>query len=110
MPLYEYLCRRCKHRFERIQLFSDAILKTCPKCGGTVDQLLSAPAVHFKGSGFYATDYPSKGSGKSSREGAGEKAGSESAAGAESKSEAKPKPDAKPKSEGSTKKSNDKKK
>ena len=109
MPLYEYQCRKCKHRFERIQLFSDPILKTCPKCGGTVDQLLSAPAVHFKGSGFYATDYPRKDSGKSSGEGAGEKASSESAAGAESKSEAKPKQEAKPKSETSAKKSHDKK-
>ena len=110
MPLYEYQCRKCKHRFERIRKFSDPALKKCPECGGSVDQLLSAPAVHFKGSGFYATDYPSKGSGKSSREGAGEKAGSEGAIGAESKPDAKPKSEAKPKPEGSTKKSNDKKK
>ena len=110
MPLYEYQCRRCKHRFERIQLFSDPILKTCPKCGGTVDQLLSAPAVHFKGSGFYATDYPNKGSGKGSRESAGEKTSSEGAAAAESKPDAKPKAEAKPKSEASSRKHHDKKK
>ena len=110
MPLYEYQCRKCKHRFERIQKFSDPILKTCPECGGTVDQLLSAPAVHFKGSGFYVTDYPSKSSGKSSGEGAGEKAGSESAAGAESKTESKPKTDTKPKAESAARKSHDKKK
>jgi putative FmdB family regulatory protein len=65
MPLYEYQCRNCKHRFERIQRFSDPILKSCPKCGGTVDQLLSAPAVRFKGSGWYATDYARKGFAKS---------------------------------------------
>ena len=110
MPLYEYQCRKCKHRFERIQKFSDPTLKTCPECGGTVDQLLSAPAVHFKGSGFYVTDYPNKSSGRSSSESAGEKASSEGAAGAESKTESKPKPDAKPKSETSGKKSHDKKK
>jgi len=110
MPLYEYQCRRCKHRFERIQKFSDPILKSCPECGGTVDQLLSAPAVHFKGSGFYATDYPSKGSGKSSQEGAGEKTSREGATGTEGKPDTKPKPDAKPKPEGSSKKSHDKKK
>ena len=98
MPLYEYLCRRCKHRFERIQKFSDPILKTCPECGGTVDQLLSAPAVRFKGSGWYATDYARKGSGKSAH---GEKGGE----GAESAAE---KPEPKPKSE--HKKSHDKKK
>ena len=97
MPLYEYQCRRCKHRFERIQLFSDPILKSCPKCGGTVDQLLSAPAVHFKGSGFYVTDYPRKGSGKSG----GEKASEHSESAGE-------KPAPKPKTE--PKKSHDKKK
>ena len=110
MPLYEYQCRKCKHRFERIQKFSDPILKSCPKCGATVDQLLSAPAVHFKGSGFYVTDYPSKGSGQSSKGAAGEKAGGEGAAGAESKPDAKPKAEAKPKSESSARKSHDKKK
>ena len=110
MPLYEYQCRRCKHRFERIQKFSDPILKTCPECGGTVDQLLSAPAVQFKGSGWYVTDYARKGSSKASGEGAGEKTSSEStAAGAESKPGAKPKPEDKPKSETSAKKSHDKK-
>lgn len=97
MPMYEYQCRKCKHRFERIQKFSDPILKTCPECGGTVDQVLTAAAVRFKGSGWYATDYAPKGSGKSSGEGAGEKAGSESATpGAETKAEARPKPETSP--------------
>ncbi len=63
MPLYEYQCKKCKHRFEKIQKFSDPALKKCPECGGAVEQLLSAPAVQFKGSGWYVTDYARKGSG-----------------------------------------------
>jgi len=63
MPLYEYQCRKCGHRFERIQKFTDPPPKKCLECGGKVDQLISSPAVHFKGSGFYATDYGRKGSG-----------------------------------------------
>jgi len=60
MPLYEYLCQKCGHRFERIQKFSDAPVKKCPECGGKVEQVLSAPAVQFKGSGWYVTDYAKK--------------------------------------------------
>jgi len=60
MPLYEYQCKKCRHRFEKIQKFSDAPVKKCPKCGGAVEQLLSAPAVQFKGSGWYVTDYAKK--------------------------------------------------
>ena len=62
MPLYEYECKKCKHRFERIQKFSDPHIKKCPKCGGTVEQIISAPAVQFKGSGWYVTDYAKKSS------------------------------------------------
>ena len=62
MPLYEYQCKKCHHRFEKIQKFSDKPMKTCPDCGGPVEQLLSAPAVQFKGSGWYVTDYAKKGS------------------------------------------------
>ena len=62
MPLYEYQCKKCHHRFERIQKFSDPHVKKCPECGGAVEQLLSAPAVQFKGSGWYVTDYARKGS------------------------------------------------
>ena len=65
MPLYEYQCKKCKHRFEKIQKFSDRPIKKCPECGGPVEQLLSAPAVQFKGSGWYVTDYARKGSGTS---------------------------------------------
>ena len=62
MPLYEYQCKKCHHRFEKIQKFSDKPMKKCPDCGGPVDQLISAPAVQFKGSGWYVTDYAKKGS------------------------------------------------
>jgi len=60
MPLYEYLCDACGHRFEKIQKFSDPIVDTCPVCGGAVRKLISSPAIQFKGSGFYITDYPKK--------------------------------------------------
>jgi putative FmdB family regulatory protein len=68
MPLYEYQCKKCGHRFERIQLFSDAMVKKCPECGGKVEQMISAPAVQFKGSGWYVTDYAKKGSSASKSE------------------------------------------
>src|SRR3954453_22594442 len=57
MPLYEYECDACAHRFERIQKFSDPLVDICPKCGGHVRKLLSSPAIQFKGSGFYINDY-----------------------------------------------------
>jgi putative FmdB family regulatory protein len=60
MPLYEYECDACGHRFEKIQKFSDPLQDTCPKCGGPVHKLMSSPAIQFKGSGFYITDYPKK--------------------------------------------------
>jgi putative FmdB family regulatory protein len=62
MPLYEYQCKKCHHRFERIQKFSDPLVKKCPECGGAVEQVISAPAVQFKGSGWYVTDYARKSS------------------------------------------------
>jgi putative FmdB family regulatory protein len=65
MPLYEYQCKKCRHRFERIQKFSDPHVKKCPECGGAVEQVLSAPAVQFKGSGWYVTDYAKKASASS---------------------------------------------
>jgi len=61
MPLYEYQCDTCAHRFEVIQKFSDSPIEVCPKCGGPVMKLLSSPAIQFKGSGFYITDYARKG-------------------------------------------------
>jgi putative FmdB family regulatory protein len=74
MPLYEYKCKKCGHRFERIQKFSDPHVKKCPECGGPVEQVLSAPAVQFKGSGWYVTDYAKKSGSPASSEGSGAKA------------------------------------
>ena len=68
MPLHEYLCKKCGHRFERIQKFSDRPARKCPECGGALEQLLHAPAVQFKGTGWYVTDYPSKGSDRAAKE------------------------------------------
>ncbi|MFZ3341671.1 MAG: zinc ribbon domain-containing protein [Terriglobales bacterium] len=62
MPLYEYKCKKCKHRFEQIQKFSDKPVKKCPKCGGPVEKLISTSSVQFKGSGWYVSDYGRKGS------------------------------------------------
>ena len=71
MPLYEYECKKCHHRFEKIQKFSDRMVKKCPDCGGPVEQMISAPAVQFKGSGWYVTDYAKKSSAQSSSDGSG---------------------------------------
>jgi putative FmdB family regulatory protein len=67
MPLYEYQCDACGHRFERIQKYSDPIADTCPVCGGAVRKLMSSPAIQFKGSGFYITDYAKKDQGGSDK-------------------------------------------
>ena len=71
MPLYEYECKQCGDRFEKIQKFSDEPEKVCPKCGGEVERLLSAPAVQFKGAGWYVTDYARKGSSSAAKDGKG---------------------------------------
>jgi putative FmdB family regulatory protein len=71
MPLYEYECKKCHHRFEKIQKFSDRMVRKCPDCGGPVEQMISAPAVQFKGSGWYVTDYAKKSSSQSSADGSG---------------------------------------
>jgi putative FmdB family regulatory protein len=63
MPLYEYLCKKCGHRFELIRKFSDKPIRKCPECGGAIEQVITAPSVQFKGSGFYHTDYKKSGSG-----------------------------------------------
>jgi len=60
VPLHEYQCKKCKHKFEKIQKFSDPPVRRCPKCGAPVEKLLHAPAVQFKGSGWYVTDYAAK--------------------------------------------------
>jgi putative FmdB family regulatory protein len=69
MPLYEYQCQKCHHRFEKIQKFSDKPMKKCPDCGGRVEQMISAPAVQFKGSGWYVNDYAKKSSASSPSDG-----------------------------------------
>jgi putative FmdB family regulatory protein len=87
MPLYEYQCESCTKRFERIQKFSDPPVDVCPHCGqGPVRKLLSSPAIQFKGSGFYITDYPKKSSSE-----AGSKSSSEStsSSSSETKSDSK---------------------
>jgi putative FmdB family regulatory protein len=69
MPLYEYQCESCNHRFEKIQKYTDPAPDACPNCGGTVRKLASSPAIQFKGTGWYITDYAKKtgaDSGKSS--------------------------------------------
>ena len=63
MPLYEYQCDACGHRFEHIQKFSDPLLTVCPECEGVIRKLVSSPAFQFKGTGWYVTDYAKKGSG-----------------------------------------------
>jgi putative FmdB family regulatory protein len=60
MPLYEYKCQKCAAVFEIIQKISDSPLTECPECGGRLKKVLTAPAIQFKGSGFYITDYAKK--------------------------------------------------
>jgi putative FmdB family regulatory protein len=90
MPLYEYQCESCSHRFERIQKFSDPPVDTCPKCGAKVRKLISSPAIQFKGSGFYITDYGKSGSGAAeSKSEKADKAGAAAASKSETKTETK---------------------
>lgn len=60
MPIYEYECRKCKAHIEAFQKVSDKPLTKCRKCGGRLDKRISAPAIQFKGSGWYVTDYAGK--------------------------------------------------
>jgi putative FmdB family regulatory protein len=76
MPTYDYLCEN-GHRFELVQRFTDDALDKCVECGAPCKRLLHAPAIHFKGSGFYSTDYGSK---KRGPNGAGQESKSESGA------------------------------
>ena len=82
MPLYEYECTQCRERSEILQKLNDPPYTHCPKCGGEVKKLFSSPAIQFKGSGFYKTDYASTSTGKSSDK-------SEKSEKSETKSEAK---------------------
>jgi putative FmdB family regulatory protein len=95
MPVYEYRCSKCEKVFEKMQKFADEPLTTHPDCGGPVERLISAPGLHFKGSGWYITDYARSGSGpkkdkSESKSGeSGSKSESKSDAKSESKSETK---------------------
>ena len=88
MPLYEYRCQQCGHQFEKIQSFSAPEEKECPVCRGKVERLISAPAIQFKGAGWYVTDYASKAGSKGGTK-AVESSGDGKAA-APSSSESKP--------------------
>jgi putative FmdB family regulatory protein len=116
MPLYEYQCDACAHRFEVIQKYSDAPIEVCPKCGGVVKKLLSSPAIQFKGTGWYITDYAKSGKSDSgsvaaTKSESAEKSGGKSSEGSssseksESKAEAKSesKPEAKTETKSETK-------
>lgn len=99
MPLYEYQCDVCGHRFEVIQKFADAPRDTCPSCGGAVKKLLSSPAIQFKGSGWYITDYARSGK----TEGEGPAAAKSEGGGAGPEAKADSKGETKPDSKGPTK-------
>jgi putative FmdB family regulatory protein len=83
LPLYEYQCKKCHSLTERIQKFSDSPLTVCPHCGGELEQLISAAAIQFKGSGWYVSDYAKK----SSRAASSKGNGSPSSSTSESKAE-----------------------
>jgi len=73
MPLYEYECEACGERFELIRKFSDPPVDVCARCGkGPVTRLFSSPAIQFKGTGFYITDYAKKGEGGKGEGGKGD--------------------------------------
>jgi putative FmdB family regulatory protein len=82
LPLYEYKCVKCGHRFEKIQSVSARVTGKCPKCNAKAERQSSAPAIQFKGTGWYVTDYARKGSATGSGEASGD--------GASSKTEGKP--------------------
>jgi putative FmdB family regulatory protein len=76
LPLYEYECTECGKHIEKIQKFSDSPLTKCDKCGGKLERLISSPAIQFKGTGWYVTDYAHKSavpSNSSSESGNGDK-------------------------------------
>jgi putative FmdB family regulatory protein len=87
LPLYEYHCVK-DGTFEQVRKFSDPPLEKCPKCEGPIEKLLSAPAIQFKGTGWYITDYARKGDGGGKKEGADRAAssGSESSGSSSEKS------------------------
>jgi putative FmdB family regulatory protein len=89
LPLYEYECTKCGERVEIIQKISDPPYSHCPKCASDMRKLFSSPAIQFKGSGFYKTDYPSKSAESKSESKSETKSESKSETKSESKSESK---------------------
>src|ERR1700674_696708 len=92
MPLYEYECDACGHRFEVIQKFSDPPVETCPSCGHKVRKLQSAPAFQFKGTGWYVTDYAKTGNAAESKASKEGRQADKDASKAESQAEGKTEP------------------
>jgi len=90
MPLYEYECESCHHRFEKIQKFSDPLVDVCPVCGGVVKKLFSSPAFQFKGTGWYVTDYAKKSGSDSGNNNKGSNSGSANSTPASSSDSSKP--------------------
>lgn len=89
MPIYEYECRRCARRLEIMRRLSDPPLTECPECGGELRKLVSAPAFHLKGSGWYVTDYARKGGEGGTKEAAADKGGEAKAGGDDKAGDAK---------------------
>lgn len=96
MPLYEYECVKCGHRFEKIESASASATKKCPQCGGKAERLLAAPAIQFKGSGWYITDYAAKSSESRPAESTGDGGSTKSEKPAEKTSDLKAEPKAAP--------------
>jgi putative FmdB family regulatory protein len=94
LPLYEYRCTQCGHRFEKIQSFSAEAEVECPKCGGLLERPLTAPAFQFKGAGWYVNDYAPKAASSSPEKPAGDAA--PAAGEAKPASESKPAAESKP--------------
>jgi putative FmdB family regulatory protein len=88
LPLYEYVCTQCGQHIEKIQKFSDHPLTKCEKCGGKLKRLVSSPAIQFKGSGWYVTDYARKPSAATANTSAGSGNGDKGKASEATKSEA----------------------
>lgn len=116
MPLYEYECTKCGKHLERIEKFSGPNIKKCPTCGGKLERLLSAPAIQFKGSGWYVNDYGKAGASADAKKATDREGGekpqgkSESNSGEKSSSESKSSGDGKESKDSKDKKKSETKK
>ncbi len=105
MPLYEYECTACRKRTEKIQKYSDAEITACPYCGGKLERVISAPAISFKGGGWYADGYGNakpKSSGDSNNASAEKSSGNSQPGDSKPDSKAKPSSDSKSSSDSSS--------